>query len=65
MQTTITNVKKEIDEYYEELASMTQDEQIEKMRENELGYIKPVSDEQITRAMITAFIQLIFRAYRH
>lgn len=52
--------EKEIDEYYEELASMTQDEQIEKMRENELGYIKPVSDEQITRAMITALFNLFF-----
>ena len=52
--------EKEIDEYYEELASMTQDEQIEKMRENELGYIKPVSDEQITGAMITALFNLFF-----
>ena len=52
--------EKEIDEYYEELASMTQDEQIEKMRENELGYIKPVSDEQMTRAMITALFNLFF-----
>ena len=39
---------------------MTQDEQIEKMRENELGYIKPVSDEQMTRAMITALFNLFF-----
>lgn len=62
--------RKYIDDYYErekaaqryrdELESMTQDEQYEKMRQDELEYIKPVSEEQITRAMITALFNLFF-----
>lgn len=62
--------RKYIDDYYErekaaqryrdELESMTQDEQYEKMRQDELEYIKPVSEDQITRAMITALFNLFF-----
>lgn len=61
---------KYVDEYYEsekarqkyddELDSMTQDERYEKMRQDELEYVKPVSDEQITKAMITALFNLFF-----
>lgn len=61
---------KYIDDYYkgeearqkydDELASMTQEEQYKKMEQDELEYIKPVSDEQITRAMITALFNLFF-----
>lgn len=62
--------RKYIDDYYErakaaqryrdELESMPQDEQYEKMRQDELEYIKPVSEDQITRAMITALFNLFF-----
>lgn len=62
--------RKYIDDYYErekaaqryrdELESMTQDEQYEKMRQDELEYIKPVSEDQITRAMIAALFNLFF-----
>lgn len=62
--------RKYIDDYYErekaaqryrdELESLPQDEQYEKMRQDELEYIKPVSEEQITRAMITALFNLFF-----
>ena len=62
--------RKYIDDYYErekaaqryrdELESMTQDEQYEKMRQDELEYSKPVSEDQITRAMITALFNLFF-----
>lgn len=62
--------RKYIDDYYErekaaqryrdELESMTQDEQYEKMRQDELEYIKPVSEDQITSAMITALFNLFF-----
>lgn len=45
----------------DEFESMTQEEQYEKMRQDELEYIKPVSDEQITRAMITALFNLFFK----
>lgn len=61
---------KYVDEYYEgeearqkyddELASMTQDERYAKERQDELEYVKPVSDEQITKAMITALFNLFF-----
>lgn len=61
---------KYVDEYYEsekarqkyddELDSMTQDERYEKMRQDELEYVKPVSDEQIIKAMITALFNLFF-----
>lgn len=61
---------KYIEEYYEgeearqkyddELASMTPDERHEKMLQDELEYVKPVSDEQITKAMITALFNLFF-----
>lgn len=66
----IEQYRKYIDDYYErekaaqryrdELESMTQDEQYEKMRQDELEYIKPVSEDQITRAMITALFNLFF-----
>lgn len=46
--------------YQDELESMTQDEQYEKMRQDELEYVKPVSEDQITRAMITALFNLFF-----
>lgn len=62
--------RKYIDDYYErekaaqryrdELESMTQNEQYEKMRQDELEYIKPVSEDQITSAMITALFNLFF-----
>lgn len=61
---------KYIDDYYErekaaqryrdELDSMTQEERYAKERQDELEYIKPVSEEQITRAMITALFNLFF-----
>lgn len=61
---------KHIKEYYEgqeayqkyedELASMSQDEQYEKMKQDELGRIDPISEDQITRAMITALFNLFF-----
>lgn len=61
---------KYIEEYYEgeearqkyddELASMTPDERHEKMLQDELEYVKPVSDEQITKAMVTALFNLFF-----
>lgn len=61
---------KYVEEYYEgeearqkyddELASMTPEERYEKERQDELEYIKPVSEEQITRAMITALFNLFF-----
>ena len=46
--------------YQDELESMTQDEQYEKMRQDELEYIKPVSEDQITKAMIKALFNLFF-----
>lgn len=46
--------------YDDELASMTPEERYEKERQDELEYIKPVSEEQITRAMITALFNLFF-----
>lgn len=61
---------KYVDEYYkgeearqkydDELASMTQDELYAKEIQDELEYIKPVSEDQITRAMITALFNLFF-----
>lgn len=61
---------KYIEEYYEgeearqnyddELASMTPDERHEKMLQDELEYVKPISDEQITKAMVTALFNLFF-----
>ena len=39
---------------------MTQDERYAKERQDELEYVKPVSDEQITKAMITALFNLFF-----
>lgn len=61
---------KYVDEYYkgeearqkydDELASMTQDERYAKELQDELEYIKPVSEDQITRAMITALFNLFF-----
>ena len=61
---------KYIEEYYEgeearqkyddELASMTPDERHQKMLQDELEYVKPVSDEQITKAMVTALFNLFF-----
>lgn len=61
---------KYVEEYYEgeearqkyddELASMTQEERNEKERQDELEYIKPVSEDQITRAMIKALFNLFF-----
>lgn len=46
--------------YDDELASMTPEERYEKERQDELEYIKPVSEEQITRAMIAALFNLFF-----
>lgn len=46
--------------YQDELESMSQDEQHEKKIQDELEYIEPVSEEQITRAMITALFNLFF-----
>lgn len=61
---------KYIEEYYEgeeaaqryqdELESMTPEERHEKELQDELEYVKPVSDEQITKAMITALFNLFF-----
>lgn len=47
-------------QYQDELESMSQDEQHEKRIQDELEYIEPVSEEQITRAMITALFNLFF-----
>lgn len=47
-------------QYQDELESMSQDEQHEKRIQDELEYIKPISEEQITRAMITALFNLFF-----
>lgn len=62
--------RKYVDDYYkgeearqkydDELASMTQAERYEKERQDELEYIKPVSEDQITRAMIKALFNLFF-----
>lgn len=46
--------------YQDELDSMTQEERYEKERQDELEYIKPVSEDQITRAMIKALFNLFF-----
>lgn len=46
--------------YQDELESMTPEERYEKERQDELEYVKPVSDEQITKAMITALFNLFF-----
>lgn len=61
---------KYVDEYYkgeearqkydDELASMTPEQRHEKMLQDELEYVKPVSEDQITRAMITALFNLFF-----
>lgn len=61
---------KYVDEYYkgeearqkydDELASMTPEQRHEKMIQDELEYVKPVSEDQITRAMITALFNLFF-----
>lgn len=47
-------------QYQDELESMSQAEQHEKRIQDELEYIEPVSEEQITRAMITALFNLFF-----
>lgn len=46
--------------YQDELDSMTQEERYAKERQDELEYIKPVSEDKITRAMITALFNLFF-----
>lgn len=46
--------------YQDELDSMTQEERYEKERQDELEYIKPVSEDQITRAMLKALFNLFF-----
>lgn len=61
---------KYVDEYYkgeearqkydDELASMTPEQRHDKMLQDELEYVKPVSEDQITRAMITALFNLFF-----
>lgn len=61
---------KYVEEYYEgeearqkyddELASMTPEQRHDKMLQDELEYVKPVSEDQITRAMITALFNLFF-----
>ena len=61
---------KYIEEYYEgeeaaqryqdELESMTPEERYKKEQQDELEYIKPVSEDQITRSMIKALFNLFF-----
>ena len=59
-QSDCLTIEYRITNYLLKRSSMTQDEQYEKMRQDELEYIKPVSEDQITRAMITALFNLFF-----